>query len=240
MHYGYKAKKGALLHIPSLVVHYTVLHRFFLCYTDKKCSAIWFSYFHVSSQKVTNKKTKLFLNTYVYGDSGPVLIFDTSLSPKTIMRHARPWLTESTHPPWKEKCIVINYWGLFDVKMSMQNGRGKTNRKWYRPRPKSSVFSIHCTYTGSIHWGTLTPHWHTLTRYTGPLVSVYRYTGATLGPLQCMHSVQYTVRVRPVYTLTTLEFGLEKIDFGPNQHQLHVFRSCGKMVRFATFGFCLE
>ena len=46
------------------------------------------------------------------------------------------------------------------------------------PRPKSGVASVYWTYTGSLHWGTLMTHWHTLTRYTDPLVTVYI---ATLG-----------------------------------------------------------
>ncbi len=79
-------------------------------------------------------------------------------------------------------------------------------------------------------------HWHTLTRYTGPLVytlgiypvytvsvhwlytalssvspvytlsnPVSSYTGATLAPLQCMHSVHCSVC--PVYTLTDTGIG---------------------------------
>ncbi len=69
------------------------------------------------------------------------------------------------------------------------------------PRPKLSVASVYWTYTDSVHW----VHWwhtgHTLTQYTGPLVSgrtlmahwhtVYSHTGATLDPLQCMHSVHW-------------------------------------------------
>ncbi len=74
------------------------------------------------------------------------------------------------------------------------------------PRPKLSGASVYWTYTDSVHW----VHWwdtgHTLTQYTGPLVyTLYSYTEATLDPLQCMHSVHYSVC--PVYTLTDTGIG---------------------------------
>ncbi len=46
-------------------------------------------------------------------------------------------------------------------------------------------------------------HYHILTWDTGP--PVYSNTGATLDPLQCMHSVHRSVC--PVYTLTDTGIG---------------------------------
>ncbi len=74
------------------------------------------------------------------------------------------------------------------------------SRKWHPlqnqlclPRPNSSVFSVYCTYTSSIHW-------HTLIQYTGPLV--YTLYWHTLHWVQCMHGVhcQCTWSVYTNYT----------------------------------------
>ncbi len=84
---------------------------------------------------------------------------------------------------------------------------GCTHNVWL-PRPKLSVASVYWTYTASVHC----VHWwhtgHTLAQYTGLLV--YSYTGATLAPLQCMHSVHCSVC--PVYTLTDTGIGSGHVD----------------------------
>ncbi len=53
---------------------------------------------------------------------------------------------------------------------------------------------------------------------------MYSYTGATLGPLQCRHSVS------PVYTLATLDFGLGMPKVNSVRNSLSFFFVCDLVV----------
>ena len=79
-------------------------------------------------------------------------------------------------------------------------------------------------YTVSVHW-LYTAVSSVLPVYTLSN-SVSSYTGATLDPLQCMHSVHCTVC--PVYTLTDSGIGSGLVKIGPVFVSLLLFYILGK------------
>ncbi len=103
----------------------------------------------------------------------------------------------------------ISWWALWSICTSWVTVQWSVLPEWTQTQ---SVASVYWTYTGSIHWGTLMTHWHTLRRpvHWPPSAvrtpdTLIKHTGATLGPLQFMHSVHCSVY--PVYTLIDTSIG---------------------------------